>query len=343
MRRIKIAVLDTGLDMNDEEIKGFCKFDENLQIQKLNKCIDDFNGHGTFVCKTIIDLCENIEIYPIKIFNELGRTSSLNVILALQKILYSQIDVVNISASTFDYRYENELRDICDKLKSSNKIVVCSKNNSREANNSIPTIFDSVIGVKGHKQIYINNQYIYRKDDKIQMLANHKESFIKFKGKVTHFGKNSKACAVATGIIANILTDNPGICFNKLEEILIDHSLAENRLCEYNLSGIKSYKETLDSKVISNIKTGILKVINDNFSVDEINLDTVYKYGTMNSMTNIGKYNAYEFLERINDYFHININYKYIFIYNLDSMERLLSLILSYLDFNVRGVNKNGK
>ncbi len=90
MRRIKIAVLDTGLDMNDEEIKGFCKFDENLQIQKLNKCIDDFNGHGTFVCKTIIDLCENIEIYPIKIFNELGRTSSLNVILALQKILYSQ-------------------------------------------------------------------------------------------------------------------------------------------------------------------------------------------------------------------------------------------------------------
>ncbi|MCU5874019.1 S8/S53 family peptidase [Clostridioides difficile] len=331
MNNVKVAVLDTGIDMEDNEIKKFCKLDKNLQIQSINECIDDLNGHGTFVSKTIINICKNIDIYPIKIFNKFGRTNSLNAILVLRKILNSEIDIINISASTFDYSYENEFRDICNKLKSKNKIVICSKHNSREVNNSIPTIFDSVIGVEGHRNIYENSQYVYKKNNKVQMLANNKESFVKFKGSIVPFGKNSKACAIATGIIANILKHNPGIYFNQLEEILLSNSLDENKLCTSHLLDIKSYNN-LNQEHILYINKGILEIINNNFAVKKVNFQMIQEYGIMNTITNIGKHNAYDFLELINEYFDININYKDIFLYNLNYIEKLLPVILLYLN-----------
>ncbi|HDN2457480.1 TPA: S8/S53 family peptidase, partial [Clostridioides difficile] len=73
MRKVKIAVVDTGIDIDDEELKNFYHIDERFQ---LNNDLDvrDSNGHGTLVSKTIIDICKDVELYPIKIFDELGKT-----------------------------------------------------------------------------------------------------------------------------------------------------------------------------------------------------------------------------------------------------------------------------
>ncbi|WP_131037473.1 S8 family serine peptidase, partial [Clostridioides difficile] len=231
MTKVRIAVLDTGLDVNDDDINGNYVYDSNFQLKDLGgKEINDINGHGTFVSKTILNISKNTQIYPINIFNDSGKTSSLNLLSTLSKLTMSDIQIINISAASINSMYEKELEKVCNILNSQGRFIICSKHNKYEDKESIPTIFESVIGVVGNENIYKNNQYIYEPENKIQMYANSKDNFIKFKDKVTHFGKNSKACAVATGIVANILKNNPYIKFNELEEILIQKSKSKEDL-----------------------------------------------------------------------------------------------------------------
>ena len=328
MYNVKVAVLDTGLDIHDEEVKNHYILKKELQLNDEN-IMHDFNGHGTLVAKTIINECNNVEIYPVKIFNNLGKTNSYNVVKVLNKLLTSDIDLINISASTFDYTYEKELKEICYKLRKNNKIVLCSKHNSLKSTStySIPTVFDSVIGVSGHKNIYDNNKYFYKQGELIQMYTNDKDYFLKFKGKVTHFGKNSKACAIATGIVANIVRENQNIDIEKLENILINNS--EN---EEDLEFKQVINLNLEEHILLNIKYKVLDIINSFFSKKEVNLDFVKKHSLFNNITNIGDYNAYEFLENINKYFNININYKDIFLYQLKDINNISIIIYTYLN-----------
>lgn len=328
MNNIKIAVLDTGLDMEDNEIKEFCTFNKDIQLEIPNintQYMSDSNGHGTLVSKTIVNVCNNVEIFPVKIFNKSGRTSSDNTIVALNKILYSDIKLINISASTFDYTYENEFKDICNRLKESKKIVICSKHNNTKLGDSIPTVFESVIGVEGHRGIYEDSKYLYKDNKKVQMNTNSKESFIKFKNKVTYFGKNSKSCAVATGIIANLIKSEPDIGISELEKILVNNSCSEKDL---------EFKPAinLSDTSFSDIKNDILNIINTNFSIKKVTLNLIENYGLMNKITNIDKDNAYYLLESINKHFNIKICYKDIYLYQLADINNLSMAISMHLN-----------
>ncbi len=75
-------------------------------------------GMELFV-QTILSVCRNtdrIEIYPIKIFNQGGCTSGERLLEALERNLDSDIDLINISASTLNDKYKRELKYICEEL-----------------------------------------------------------------------------------------------------------------------------------------------------------------------------------------------------------------------------------
>ncbi|MEG2984849.1 MAG: S8 family serine peptidase, partial [Peptostreptococcaceae bacterium] len=103
--------------------------------------IYDLQGHGTLCAKTIIEICQNVEIYPIKIFDEDGRTNSLNLVKALKNLINADIDLINISASTLSSIYKEELKHICDKLHKNGKIIICSHHNKAKGIESYPTSF----------------------------------------------------------------------------------------------------------------------------------------------------------------------------------------------------------
>ncbi|HBF3362360.1 TPA: S8 family serine peptidase [Clostridioides difficile] len=328
MTKVRIAVLDTGLDVNDDAINGNYVYDSNFQLKDLGgKEINDINGHGTFVSKTILNISKNTQIYPINIFNDSGKTSSLNLLSALSKLTISDIKIINISAASINSMYEKELEKVCNILNSQGRFIICSKHNKYEDKESIPTIFESVIGVVGNENIYKNNQYIYKPKNKIQMYANSKDNFIKFKDKVTHFGKNSKACAVATGIVANILKNNPYIKFNELEEILIQKSKSKEDLKIENLN-TPSYKSNL---IRLDIARKIINVINKNFSKIKIDFEFVREYSLFNNFTCIGNYNAYNFLTILNKEFNISIDYKEVYLYQLENLDMAVDLIYENL------------
>lgn len=328
MNKVKIAVLDTGLDINDDDINGNYVYNSYFQLENLSgEEINDLNGHGTFVSKTILNISDNVQIYPINIFNDSGKTSSLNLVNTLKKLAVSDIQIINISAASVNSIYEKELNNICNILNSQGRFIICSKHNSYKDKESIPAIFESVIGVVGNENIYKNNQYMYKQKNKIQMYANSKDNFIKFKDKVTHFGKNSKACAVATGIIANILKKNPDIKFNELEEILIQRSKNKEDL-KKEIFCISSYKSNL---IRLEIAKQIINVINRDFSKRKIDFEFVNEYSLFNNFTGIGDYNAYDFFTTLNKEFNINIDYKRVYLYQLEDLDRAVDLIYESL------------
>lgn len=341
MEKIKIAVIDTGIDINDNSLKKYIKFNKNIQLEEIveYKDLDDIHGHGTLCSKTILSVCketDRIEIYPIKIFNQGGRTSNKRLLDVLERNLNSDIDLINISAATLNDTYRENLENICDKLKKNGKIIISSNHKRANDRNSFPTIFNSVIGVDGSDYIYSDNSYIYEKDKKIQMIANTKECFVEFKNEVTHFGRSSRATAVVTGLICNIFNKHGKVAFHELEEILKKQSLDKkidvdkvnskyiNNHNDFDVFNLKNQNLRISSKLID--------IINKKFAIKEIDLDFLNKYSIFNNFTNIGNHNAFKFLTEINKEFKIEINYKGLFLYELEELNNLVSLIYKHLN-----------
>lgn len=326
MKKIKIAIIDTGIDVYDSNLKKIFIYNNDFQImdKKFISDIYDSHGHGTLCAKTIIEICPNVEIYPIKIFDKEGVTNSLNLVTALNNLINSDIDLINISASTLNSIYKEELEHICDKLHKEGKIIICSHHKKAKGSESYPTSLKSVIGVKGNSKICRDEDYVYKKNEDIQMYTNSKERFFELNNNVTHFGKNSRAAAVATGIIADVYTRFGELKFEDLENVLIKESKIRTYYKKYRFLYKKGYKSNINKQKITE---RIIDLINQRFSNNNVNLDFVEKHSIFNNSTQIGDHNAYEFLRAINDEFNIRIDYRNIFLYELDNLYLLVNLI----------------
>lgn len=334
MEKIKIAIVDTGVDVKDKYIKEYVKFNKSIQLEGITgyRDLDDLHGHGTLCTKTILSICnniDNIEIYPVKVFNERGTTSSESLLKSLKNILSSDIDIINISAATLNNKYKNDLENICDKLHERGKIIISSHHKKAKNTDSIPTVFKSVIGVIGSDNIYSDNDYIYRKDKKVQMTANTKECFIKFRNEVTHFGKSSRASAVVTGIICNIFETYGKLVLEELEDVLVKNSMCS--IIQVEGIGFNKYKST---PYRLEIAKQILGVIKKKFAVRDIDLDFLDMYSTFNNFTNIGNHNAFDLLTEINREFGIDIDFERLFLYELEDLNKLVDLVYNYLQIS---------
>ncbi|MDR1773933.1 MAG: S8 family serine peptidase [Clostridioides sp.] len=340
MKNIKIAIVDTGVDIEDDLLKNKIKYNPSYQLNSFNNSIsdiNDINGHGTMCAKTIIEICNDVDIYPIKIFEDSGKTNSLNAITVFNKLLNEDIDIINISASTINTNYKEELYNICDKLSSEGKIIISSLHNRAYDKISYPTIFSNVIGVCGDERITKDEYFIYDKKEKIQMKANINKKLVKFRDSVTDFGRSSRATALTTGIVAKYFYKHGKMSFNRLENLLEEKSVSEIFLG--NLSKCKNkrinnpQRKKYETKKINSEQIHkynqkqILEVINNKFAIKKIDLEFVEKYSIFNNITGIGNYNAYEFLKEINNKFKIVIDYNDLFLYQLEDVDSILQLI----------------
>jgi len=245
----------------------------------------------------------------------------------LRNLINTNIDLINISASTLNSVYKEELEYMCDKLHKDGKIIICSHHNKPKGLESYPTFFKSVIGVKGNRKICRDEDYVYKKNEDIQMNANSKECFFKFNNKLTHFGKNSRAAAVSTGIIADIYIRFGKLTFEDLQNILVEESKIRTDYKKYRFLYKRSYKSDIGKQKIAE---RVIKLINQNFSKSYVSLDFIEKHSLLNNLTQIGDYNAHKFLCVINDEFNINLDYRKIFLYELDNLYLLVNFIDTY-------------
>jgi hypothetical protein len=110
-RKIKIAVLDTGIDAKHPDLAGLVKGGYNVYTDKHGPAADD-NGHGThiagIVCSRIgkdpFGLIPKTEIYAVKVLNQYAGGDIINILMGLDWSLNNGMHLVNMSLS---YRHDS--------------------------------------------------------------------------------------------------------------------------------------------------------------------------------------------------------------------------------------------
>lgn len=208
MSTIKVAVLDTGIAkaIVDERIKlsksiYYDYYDEEIKIKD---SVDDYNGHGTCCINTIKAINPDVDFYSIDIMGISGNTSNRVLLAALEYVEKLDVDIISVSASSSSELLQDELKEVCQRITNSGKVILAAVENGKEES-SIAN-FDSVIGVIGNW--FDDCQYSFSKDRKIQMSCDATPYILTGKyGLLADFMGNSRATAVAAGIVSKMMSD----------------------------------------------------------------------------------------------------------------------------------------
>lgn len=211
MRNIRVAVLDTGIanEVLDERIKYktqlyYDYYEEKIMI---NEKAVDYNGHGTMCVETMWNRFPNIDIYVIKVLNISGITNSIVFKEALKFVEKLEVDIVSICASYIVSDIDTDVEMLCENIIDSGKIIIASVQNGKVS--SAIANYKSVIGVIGG--IMNEDEFYYSEMSDIQMQCSGGAFIVRgVRGMRDTFQGNSRATAIATGILAEILFENKG-------------------------------------------------------------------------------------------------------------------------------------
>ena len=150
---VKVAIIDTGLDINNISMKEYCLVNSNeipgngidddnngfvddyygVNIIENNGSILDDHGHGTCMASEVaIQSKGNAKIIPIKAFDSRGCSSQFLIANAINCAVESGADVINCS---FGYPYSTETLRLAVQYALDNGVIVVAAagNNGQEA------------------------------------------------------------------------------------------------------------------------------------------------------------------------------------------------------------------
>ncbi|BDR65727.1 S8 family serine peptidase [Clostridium tetani] len=110
---IKIAIVDSGLSNHKNINLQSIVYKKSLAYKDgdfiINNKIYDEHGHGTAVTSIINKYIPKAKLYIFKILDNNNRCSGKVLVKILENILNMDIDIINLSLGTEDFRYINEL------------------------------------------------------------------------------------------------------------------------------------------------------------------------------------------------------------------------------------------
>ncbi|HBF5147769.1 TPA: S8 family serine peptidase [Clostridioides difficile] len=331
MKRIKVALIDSGIDINHKYLKNNILYGKSYAY-KDNKIvvsneIEDINGHGTSCASIIKSEYEYVDFIIIKIFDRNGLTNIKVLEESLNYLISIDVKIINLSLAIHgDINSCKDLYRICEKLKNQNKIIVSSLANYIEE--SYPSIFDNVIGVKGsllkkRSSFWYNSEYKYQcvVDDSDRIVADLGNSF-KLVEK-----SNSFSAAKMSGKIANIIANKVDISFDGLSRILEELSECTNWKDEdlYTNKRIIDYKQYLYENNNINLNR-VLKVLVDNLNI-RCNVDILFNSILFSKYIGLKNDNCIKILKKLENEFNIKIDYTKVYKEDLISIYTLTNFI----------------
>ena len=149
---VKIAVLDTGIDLNHPDLKVA----GNISFVSGTTDGDDDNGHGTMVAgiiaaqdngKGIIGIAPEAEIYAVKVLDNQGEGQLDNVVAGIKWAIVNKMDIINISFGTLS-DLSNTEKEVLQNAYDAGILVIAGAGNSGDLNTIFaPARYDSVIAV----------------------------------------------------------------------------------------------------------------------------------------------------------------------------------------------------
>lgn len=150
---IKIAVVDTGVDLNHPDLSNRLIEGYNV-LEKNNKPLDD-NGHGTHVAGIIAAVTNNAEgvagitwynpIMPVKVMNSEGFGGSFDVAEGIRWAVDNGADVINLSLG--NYQPSLVMEEAINYALKKDVVVISAAGNDNTSQPSFPAAQPGVISV----------------------------------------------------------------------------------------------------------------------------------------------------------------------------------------------------
>lgn len=213
MRKVKIAIIDTGVNMEHPYLKNNIIEDVVISKNTFGKIqikngehSYDVNGHGTACASVIKKECPEVEIISVQALDRQGRCSLDVLEYSLEYVSSLQVDIVNLSLALIDSANISVIKSQCRKI-NDNKIIVSALGN--HMTKSYPASMKCNIGVRGSILDNIDDMWFNKRKIIQCVLDSTPYLHADCKNEYSMFGKcNSYAAARLTGIIAKIMSDN---------------------------------------------------------------------------------------------------------------------------------------
>jgi subtilisin len=225
-KRIKIGVIDTGVDYSHPDLQRSVYGGINL-IHRHMLPMDD-NGHGTHIAGTIaaasqqsgiVGVAPHGAIHAIKAFDYNGTAYVSDIIHGIDWCVHYRMDIINMSFGMDNH--SNALEAAVRNAFYSGRVIVASSGNSGKLNRmDYPARLPQTIAVgattRNHKIAPFSNRNnridIYAPGDKIYSTWLH--------GKYNVLSGTSMATSHVTGVIALLLAARPGLSLKQIKTIL---------------------------------------------------------------------------------------------------------------------------
>lgn len=126
LQEVLVGVLDSGVTSTNPYLKGRLKMDLAFNTFNLSKDVSDGKGHGTHVSGTIVDgTTDNVMIVPIKVLDNNGKGTLLNVRNGIVYAIKNGVSAINISLSAEDFDNSITYLDSYFKQAIENDVVIC--------------------------------------------------------------------------------------------------------------------------------------------------------------------------------------------------------------------------
>ncbi|MEY8192393.1 S8 family serine peptidase [Peribacillus simplex] len=226
--KIKIAIVDSGINVDHEDLKGKIVKEYNA-INPDQPVLDDY-GHGTAIAGIIASndnqlgiqgIAANAEVYSVKFLDGYGKGSIESLTNAIEWCIENGVQIINVS---FGMASDNaNLRRIVNKALNSGIILVAAAGNNFGMPTDYPAAYEGVISVTAiDRQYHINKQFsstgkIDFSLPGVNILTTTKD------GHYAEYNGTSLASAHMTGIISLILENSDDFHINLKDKKLNEH------------------------------------------------------------------------------------------------------------------------
>ncbi|MEN8262452.1 MAG: S8 family serine peptidase [Nitrospirota bacterium] len=152
---IKIAVIDTGIDYNHEDLDDNYSGGYDFVFNDSDPFDDNRYSHGTHVAGVIaaeengigvIGVAPEAELYAVKVLDGGGFGLLSWIIAGIEWAVNNQMDIINLSLEGRDFQ---SLQDACDSAYNAGVLLVAAGGNTYGGSVRYPAAYDSVITATG--------------------------------------------------------------------------------------------------------------------------------------------------------------------------------------------------
>lgn len=151
---VKVAVIDTGIDMNHPDLKDKIKGTINI-FDKTTRDVTDVYGHGTHVAGLIAGeltgVAPNVDLYIANVLNDKGLGRVVDILDGVTYAINSNVDILCMSLGV-NKKLPQILEERIKRAVNKGTIIVCATGNNGKQSVAYPASYDFVVGVGGVNQ-----------------------------------------------------------------------------------------------------------------------------------------------------------------------------------------------